>query len=97
MKTLIKSRRITAILSFVLGTGFLAIHLSIVNLLLSGFIYTLIAIFINSVIFLSLLISATLSIKFRFELIKTSRIMLINIPIAFLYFYLVITLTSPIL
>ena len=97
MKTLINSAKVTALFSFVLGTILLALHLYLKQpkLLIIGFYFTLIAIFINSIVLLIILILAIINIRYRYELLKTSGILLLNIPIVVFYIYIVLELTSP--
>ena len=100
MKTFISTGKIIAILSFVIGTVILALHLTFkhnTTLLIVGLYFTIIAVIINLIVFLSLLVTAIINFEYRFELLKSCGIILLNIPIAFLYFYLVITLTSSII
>ena len=94
MENLIETGQITALISFVLGTILLSFYLyfgepSFPIELAVGFIIA--AIIFNTVLFLVLFGAAILNPKYRLELLKTCGIMLMNIPISILYFYILFT------
>lgn len=85
---------IIAILSFVLGTTILSLYLYIGAEYLSislGLAFVIIAIIVNTVVFVAILGSAILNKTFDHDTLKTCGLMLLNIPIALLYFYMVVT------
>lgn len=86
--------KIAALISFVIGTIFLALYLyygeAVVSIYLA-FIFIIAAIIVNTVL-LSIIVGAAILNKInRLEALKTITVMLINIPIAMLYFYMIIT------
>jgi hypothetical protein len=98
MKTnLILTGKITAILSFVIGTILLAFYLyfgeSFIPITL-GLGFVAVALIINTVLFIACLGSAIIYHRNRIELLKTCGLMLLNIPISIGYFYMVITFNS---
>ncbi|MBO6606125.1 hypothetical protein [Psychroserpens sp.] len=83
-----------AVLSFVIGTTFLALHLyfpgvSEIVMYAMGFIAIIIP--INIIIFLAILISIATKRENRLALAKTGALMLLNIPIAFFYVYVILS------
>lgn len=98
MKNLILFSKIIAALSFILGTCLLSLYLyfnSSTKLITIGFIYVIIALILNSVLFTVNFIGMVTNKTYRLELLKTCGIQLINIPVAVLYFYLIIEFTTP--
>ncbi len=98
MKTnLILTGKITALLSFVIGTMLLAFYLyfgeSFIPIPL-GLGFVVIALIVNTILFIIILGSAIIYQRSRIELLKTCGLMLLNIPIAIGYFYMVITFYS---
>lgn len=86
--------KIAALVSFVVGTIFLALYIyygeSVVSIYLA-FIFIIAAIIANTVL-LTVIVGAIILNKInRLEALKTVTVMLINIPIAILYFYMIIT------
>lgn len=86
--------KIVALLSFVIGTILLAFYLyygeKVVDIFVA-FLFVIAALIINTVI-VTVIIGRTILIKSeRIENIKTIAIMLTNIPISILYFFMVIT------
>ena len=86
--------KIAALVSFVIGTIFLALYLyygeAVVSIYLA-FIFIIAAIIANTVL-LTVIVGAIILNKInRLEALKTVTVMLINIPIAILYFYMIIT------
>lgn len=85
---------IIAILSLVLGTIILSFYLyfgpEYISITL-GISFVVIAIIVNTVVFAAILGSAILNKTFNNDTFKTCGLMLLNIPVAILYFYMVIT------
>lgn len=83
--------KVCAKYSFFIGSGlFLLFCLTRLDLLLmAGLYYLVLALLINSVIFLLLVFMTFLQPKDYRELLTTAIIMLLNLPIAYLYYYLV--------
>ena len=92
MNTFIKSGKITALTSFIVGTIILILHIYLkdeVGILIVGLYYTIAAFFINSMLFSSLIIAAFIKENYRKKLVTSAGILLVNIPIAFLYIFIV--------
>lgn len=90
---LIQTSRWTALISFVLGTVILLIHQALPSYyetLMIGLFYVAIATFINLIFALVLFAEMILKPLMAEELMITLGIMLLNIPIAFLYFIIVV-------
>ncbi|WP_323789456.1 hypothetical protein [Psychroserpens sp.] len=85
--------QIVALLSFVLGTCLLSFYLffgeDLINL---GFAltYVIIALIINFIVFIVVIINGLFTKNNKGEALKTCGLMALNIPIAILYFYMVI-------
>lgn len=93
MKDLIFFGKLIAFLSFTLGTILLSLFLYFDksnDIGKIGFYFTLSALIINSLLFTINLIAILINKKYRIELLKTCGIMLLNIPIALLYLYIII-------
>lgn len=86
--------KIIALASFVTGTIFLALYLyygeAVVSIYLA-FLFIIAAIITNTVILTVIIGAALLNRIDRIEALKTIVIMLINIPVSILYFYMIIT------
>ena len=86
--------QIVALLSFVIGTSLLAFYLyfgrNFIPLGLA-FAFILIAIIINSVLFIAIIGTTILRKTEQQEALKTCGLMILNIPIAILYFYMIVT------
>jgi hypothetical protein len=95
MYNLTLTSRATALLSFGFGTILFSLFLyfgeSIVPIMV-GVKFVIVAILVNSILFLTNIILAITNSKNRMELLKTCGILLLNIPIAILYFYIVISI-----
>jgi hypothetical protein len=79
--------------SFIIGTLLLVSELIFQTkdiILFTGLIYVLIAILVNSITFLLLIYQLITNAPERFETFIQIGILLVNIPIAGLYFYLLI-------
>jgi hypothetical protein len=95
MKNLIPIAQITSLVSFILGTILLILYIYLAradDLISVGIIYLITTFIINSILLIILLVAATINSNLRIELIKTCGIMLLNIPIAYGYFWIVISL-----
>ena len=86
----------TAALSFLIGTLLLLVFYAICSgwAILAGYFFTIIAGIINAGILLVLIFKALKDKKNRKSYLKTSAIILINIPVAIAYFYFVIILLN---
>lgn len=84
--------KIVAGISFIIGTLFLVIHLFFKgpSIILFGLYYVCIAFLINSLVFLTLMIKLINHSENRIDLLKAIGAILINIPIAIGYFFIVI-------
>ena len=89
--------QIIALLSFVIGTCFLSFYLyfrdDFIHITIP-MMFVIIAIIVNAVFFLALLGVAILNKSRRIENLKTCLIMLLNIPVAILYFYMSIHISG---
>ncbi|GGI57015.1 hypothetical protein [Winogradskyella haliclonae] len=87
-----------ALVSFVIGTIFLAFYLyygeTVVNVFLA-FLFVVAAIITNTVVLTVIIGAAILNRIDRLEALKTIAIILLNIPIAILYFYMIISFPGP--
>lgn len=96
MKTLeniINTSKLIAIISFVLGTCLVVVFFLFpkeFSILKLGLYYVGIATIVNALIFLLLLITALVYWNFRIRVFKTCGLLLLNIPIAIAYFFIVI-------
>jgi len=89
----IKTGRRLAIISFLIGTSFLALYFLIEDsemLLVPGYLYLCCAIVVNVIYLFILLVNLILEKKHRKDVIVTIFLMLLNIPIAYLYFIMVL-------
>lgn len=86
--------KVCAKYSFFIGSGlFLFFCLTRFDpLIMIGLYYLILALLINSVIFLLLVFMVLLQPRDYRELLTTSIIMLLNLPIAYLYFHIVMQL-----
>ena len=95
MKDLSNFGRIITLFSFVLGTMLLLFYLyfdksyTIMNI---GFYFVIVAFLLNSLLFVINIVAIIINNKYRLEFLKTCGVMLINIPIAILYFYIVVSI-----
>lgn len=96
MKDLILFGKIIAFLSFIIGTIIVSLYLYFNNsnaIGSFGFYFVIIALIINMLLLVVNIIAIIIDGTHRAELIKTCGIMLLNIPIAILYVYIVISIT----
>ena len=90
-----------AIISFTIGTLLFGTHFLIPRsdtLFVIGLYYTLTAIFVNGIMFLKLIYDWIIDPEKRYSTEKQGLVLLANIPIAILYFFIIfysITSTSP--
>ena len=90
-----------AFISFTIGTVLFGTYFLLPrseNLLFIGLFYTLIAITTNGIIFLKLIYNWITNPTNRYSIEKQGLVLLANIPIAILYFFIIfynITSTSP--
>ena len=91
MKNLNKIGIQAAIISFGLGTLLLIIYAitHLIEIAIIGYYYLIVTLFINSILALVFLILAIIFKSERIKNLKTIGIMLLNIPIAFLYVIIV--------
>lgn len=91
--------KIIALLSFIIGTilfsFFLYFGTGFISVL-TGIRFIIVAFIINLIILLGNLLCLFLDLKRSFEYIKTCGIILLNIPIAVLYIYIIISTMSQI-
>lgn len=96
MKTvynIINTGKLIALISFALGTCLLLSFLlfpKIDSIIIIGLYYVGIAALINAILFLFLILTAFVYWDYRIKLFKTCGLMLLNIPIAIGYFFMVI-------
>ncbi|GAA3569813.1 hypothetical protein [Snuella lapsa] len=98
MKDLILLGKGFALLSFIMGTSLLSLYLyfdksSTISSI--GFYFVIAAFLINSLLFIINVVGILTSPKHQLELIKTCGIMLLNVPVAILYLYIVISIEVP--
>jgi len=79
--------------SFVIGTIlFLAVLVNPIDqLFLVGSYFVLTALISNGILFLSLIICSQLFYRKRHRLLKTSALLLLNVPIAFIYILILVS------
>jgi hypothetical protein len=93
MFNLIQASKIVALMSFVIGTTLFSLffYLNKSNtLLIIGLIYVIAAILINSILFFANLLMSAIYTENRINHIKTCGIILLNVPIAFLYLRIIL-------
>jgi hypothetical protein len=90
--------KIVALFSFVIGTILFSLYIyfgeSLVTLEV-GFKFVIAAIFINLFFFFANLILAMFSYQNRIVFLKTCGIILLNIPIAIFYLYIILSIEFP--
>ena len=82
----------TFIISFSIGTILLLLFLidkNNSNVLITGFLYVLLAIPINFALLLFLIVCAIVHKECRKQILERTAVMLLNVPIAILYFFIV--------
>ena len=93
MDNLINTSKAIAIISFAIGTILFALQLYFRKsdaLIYPGIVYILITIVINFISIMVLVFSLLGKTNNKIEILKTCGIILLNIPIAILYFYILI-------
>tara|TARA_R110000868_G_scaffold110649_19_gene299533 strand:+ start:3043 stop:3348 length:306 start_codon:yes stop_codon:yes gene_type:complete len=98
MNNLITTCKTIAFLSFIIGTILFAFQLYFKEsdaFIFPGIIFISFAIIINTISLLILIIIQLSNSEYRLELLKTCGIILLNIPIAILYFYILISIEFP--
>lgn len=95
MKDLSNFGKIVALLSFLIGSILLILYIYFKSqqLITIGIYYIIIAFWINIILLVVLIIASIINSFHRKNLLKTCGIVLLNIPIAILYFYLLIQIT----
>ncbi|MDY7394160.1 hypothetical protein UMM65_02825 [Aureibaculum sp. 2210JD6-5] len=86
----------TALFSFIIGTTIFGIYFLTSNwqLLFVGYGFIIIAGFFNIIILILMLAKANIDPENRNKLLKTSGLMLLNIPVLFIYVWFAIILTG---
>lgn len=93
---MIQVSKIVTHISFILGTILFALFLYLGETYISimlGFKFVITAVLINAIFFLCNLILAIFKNENNLEHLKTCGIILLNVPIAITYFYVIIHLT----
>ena len=93
IKNIITTSKSITIISFIIGTILFALQLYFNKsdaLIYPGIIFILIATIINVISLIALVFSLLANTNYKLELLKTCGIVLLNIPIAILYFYIII-------
>ena len=93
MNNFINTSKAIALLSFVIGTILFAIQLCFITpigLIYSGIIFIVVAVIINTIALTALVFVLLGNTDNQSETIKTCGLILLNIPIAILYFYILI-------
>lgn len=94
MNNLIITSKSLAIISLIVGTVLFSLQLYLgkeTSLISIGFIFVVIAVIINSISLLIMVFYLLGNSKQKIEVFKTIGIILLNIPIAVLYFYIIIS------
>ena len=81
-----------AVLFFIIGTLLVILHFifGTSNFIISiGYMYVLLAVFINSIILIILIVALIID-KQKIETLKSIGVLLLNIPIALVYFQMVV-------
>jgi hypothetical protein len=88
----------TALASFVIATSLFSFYLYFgqpYQMEQIGILVIILALIINSLLFVATLIASVLYKDYSFELLKTCGIMLFNAPVTIGYLYLVLTINFP--
>lgn len=81
----------TFAISFIIGTGFFIAHLLLIdndNIVIHGFIYTVIALVVNIVVVLVMIALSFIHKEKRQTILLNTACMFINIPITALYLFI---------
>lgn len=89
-RRLIKISITSFIVSFLIGTLLIWMHVNMnlkhgMDIITTGFLFTVIAFFFNSVIYLNTIVCASRCSKYRSRLLLSSLLLLCNLPIANYY------------
>jgi len=98
MEKLLITSKITAVLSFSIGTCLTSFYIYLnqpYNMEYIGIAFILFALLFNSILLLVILINMFLNPNYRLKLLKACGIILLNLPIAWLYLYLIISIKFP--
>lgn len=90
--------KLVALFSFVFGTILFSLFIYLGESYISIYIgvkYVIITLIINFILFMSNLLSSAVHNEKRIDYLKTCGIMLLNIPIAILYLYIIISIQFP--
>lgn len=87
-----------ALVSFILGSVLVGLYFftEMAELLFIGYIYLIIIVIINIAVFIGSMVEAVNNKPLRKTLLKNSAIMLLNIPVAFLYIWFMLVLLNTI-
>ena len=91
---LIKTSKLTFIISFLIGTGLLITYVATneFNIAIVGFYYVIAALFFNLIVLINNVICMYTHNAYRKMLLYSSLLLLLNIPIAIFYFGIVINI-----
>ncbi len=98
MFNLIQVSKIIVLISFIIGTILFSLFLYLGESkipIMIGFKFVIVAIVINAIFFFANLLLSSIYSENRIDYIKTCGIILINIPIAILYLYIIISIEFP--
>lgn len=92
MNNLITTSKSIAVISFVIGTILFALQLYFdgIQLIHVGFVFVIAAIIVNTISLIALIFTILAHSKNKLELAKTCGIIILNIPVAMTYFYVLI-------
>lgn len=92
MNNLITTSKSIAVISFVIGTILFALQLYFDGIILIdvGFVFVIAVIIVNSISLIALIVTILGNSKNKLELFKTCGIIILNIPIAMAYFYVLV-------
>jgi hypothetical protein len=91
---LINTSKTIAIFSFLIGTIIFVLHFYFIGtttIISTGIIFIIVAFMVNSISLLALIFVLLGNSDYRIELFKTCEIVLLNVPIAVLYSYILIS------
>lgn len=90
MNNLITTSKALALLSFIIGTILFVLQLyfqGTIRIIDIGLIFIIIAVIINTISLIALIFNLLVNTDYKLEILKTCGMILLNIPIAILYFY----------
>lgn len=93
MNNLITTSKAIAFLSFIMGTILFVIQLyfqGTYRIVHIGLIFIVVAVIINTILLIALLFGLLGNTDNKLEILKTCGMVLLNIPIAILYFYILL-------